>query len=392
MTDSDSEDDPMTSPDVLLSVWLDRSRELTKSKHEGSLDGWTRCTALARIVHGDTHWMLALTHTQLAHEYMQKGLNEQGLAHATKGRDILLSPTSDDPPPEAVYNLSLALYIIGHIQTLQKKLKEAGKSLLKAEKYSTRYKKLSSDTAGTRLSLDIISAIARLRLDQGDNAQARNNFQKAVDLSKEAFGAHNSQLVPLLKGLASATLRGDGDTTAAVSILEEALQIAETSFGPLSEEAGDCLVLLSRAHATAGPSETIAVDYLHRAHSVYTQTLNQYHSKAIGCKDELCKYLSTKSGSQQKVIPLLNELISDKKTAFGELSIEVGESLRLLGTVQLTQGDVKQAAKSLTKAKNVYATVLGAKHKETLNIVRTLDIIVGTGERKVPNPLFKTTV
>ena len=56
------------------------------------------------------------------------------------------------------------------------------------------------------------------------------------------------------------------------------------SFGPLSEEAGDCLVLLSRAHATAGPSETIAVDYLHRAHSVYTQTLNQYHSKAIGCK------------------------------------------------------------------------------------------------------------
>ncbi len=56
------------------------------------------------------------------------------------------------------------------------------------------------------------------------------------------------------------------------------------SFGPLSEEAGDCLVLLSRAHATAGVSETMVEDYLHRAHSLYTQTLNQYHSKAIGCK------------------------------------------------------------------------------------------------------------
>ncbi len=61
----------------------------------------------------------------------------------------------------------------------------------------------------------------RVRLDQGDNAQARKNFQKvitlcmcstvdftepllfqAVDLSKEAFSTHNSHLVPLLKALA----------------------------------------------------------------------------------------------------------------------------------------------------------------------------------------------
>ncbi len=40
----------------------------------------------------------------------------------------------------------------------------------------------------------------------------------------------------------------------------------------------------------------------------------------------------------------------------------------------------------------VYGTVLGTKHKETLNIVHILDIIVGTGERNTVNPLFKTTV
>lgn len=38
-----------------------------------AVESWVRCTALARIVHGDTHWMLGLTHTQLAQQYLHEG-------------------------------------------------------------------------------------------------------------------------------------------------------------------------------------------------------------------------------------------------------------------------------------------------------------------------------
>ena len=45
------------------------------------------------------------------------------------------------------------------------------------------------------------------------------------------------------------------------------------------------------------------------------------------------------------------------------------------------------------QAKDVYTAVLGAKHKETLNIVETLDIIAGLGESRTgTRPIFKTTV
>ena len=83
-----------------------------------AIEHWVRSTALARIVHGDLHWVLAKTHVQLGRAYQQlKGLQEQALMHTTKGRDILLSPSghmmSHDPDSESVYQLSLAHCIIG---------------------------------------------------------------------------------------------------------------------------------------------------------------------------------------------------------------------------------------------------------------------------------------
>ncbi len=63
----------LSNVNAMIILLVSSSPSLLVPLSQGSLDGWTRCTALARIVHGDTHWMLALTHTQLAHEYMQKG-------------------------------------------------------------------------------------------------------------------------------------------------------------------------------------------------------------------------------------------------------------------------------------------------------------------------------
>ena len=89
-----------------------------------AIDHWIRCTALARIVYGDAHWMFAKTHIQLAKAYQQlMDLHQQALMHATKGRDILLSPSShmtashDHADVQSVYQLSSAHCIIGKALT-----------------------------------------------------------------------------------------------------------------------------------------------------------------------------------------------------------------------------------------------------------------------------------
>lgn len=132
----------MTPPDVLLQLSMKEAEKaancnvsnkifpLSLSLHiftlfqdpDLAIEYWIRSTALARIVHGDFHWVLAKTHIQLARAYQQlKDLHEQALMHATKGRDILLSPSghmiSHDPDPESIYQLSLAHCVIGKALT-----------------------------------------------------------------------------------------------------------------------------------------------------------------------------------------------------------------------------------------------------------------------------------
>ena len=124
-----------------------------------------KCTALSRIVYGDSHWQFASCHIQLGKSYLDlKGiyvwnfnskdvlcwsckrrrkllsshvtgygthlshlpdLPEQALVHAVKGRGILLLPgshvTSHDPPPEAVHHLAVAHCVVGRVLTMQGK-------------------------------------------------------------------------------------------------------------------------------------------------------------------------------------------------------------------------------------------------------------------------------
>ena len=82
----------MTPPDVLLKKAAKQAKQLLKqlprvssnrgcapevgvaSDEEGVttvLDVCIRCVALARIVYGDDHWILAKMHIQLGHVYLQ---------------------------------------------------------------------------------------------------------------------------------------------------------------------------------------------------------------------------------------------------------------------------------------------------------------------------------
>ena len=52
------------------------------------------------------------------------------------------------------------------------------------------------------------------------------------------------------------------------------------SFGANSEEVGDSLMSLGRAHVSDGAAE----EYFQRAHTVYVRTFDEHHPKAVECK------------------------------------------------------------------------------------------------------------
>ena len=91
------DNDLMTPPDVLLESALKQAeKHVTQNNkvktcthththtvytcihihqlQDAAVTEWTRCTALARIVHGDSHWAFANTHIQLGKAYSNKGL------------------------------------------------------------------------------------------------------------------------------------------------------------------------------------------------------------------------------------------------------------------------------------------------------------------------------
>lgn len=105
------------------------------------LDTCIKCVALARIVHGDEHWILAKMHVQLANVYLQhrgmqnilhysqhryaifSDLPQQALKHAVKASSILTSPgsplMSHDAGFEVRCQLVLAHSIAGQVYTAQ---------------------------------------------------------------------------------------------------------------------------------------------------------------------------------------------------------------------------------------------------------------------------------
>lgn len=83
-SDGNYDDDLMTPPDVLLKEAMKQAKHLisstqemgavTNSENDGRIDDiidcCIRCMALARIVHGESHWVLAKMHVQLAKAYL----------------------------------------------------------------------------------------------------------------------------------------------------------------------------------------------------------------------------------------------------------------------------------------------------------------------------------
>lgn len=163
-----------------------------------------------------------------------------------------------------------------------------------------------------------------------------------------------------------------------------------------SEEGDDA----SPAHVTeAKLSAEAAAEVEHllrKAQDITCALLGQEHCEYIECKEDLARFFLLMS-QYEEAVSVQKSVVKLKKKAFGSCSREVAYSYKLLGTAYMSSGSVEDSRKCLEKAMNIYSSVLGENHKETVSVMRSLDLINSFGlsghqglfHRK---PLFRTVV
>lgn len=68
----------------------------------------------------------------------------------------------------------------------------------------------------------------------------------------------------------------------------------------------------------------------------------------------------------QRCVEIQQASLALKRSAFGDLSAEVADTLQLIGSVEMTKGRTRQACRTMTKVSTAYSRP--AAHLDTQNI------------------------
>nr|XP_006007225.1 PREDICTED: tetratricopeptide repeat protein 23-like isoform X1 [Latimeria chalumnae] len=166
-----------------------------------------------------------------------------------------------------------------------------------------------------------------------------------------------------------------GDHESAIQHLLQAHSIL-LSKDPSREETAEIAHSLAQAYAASKKEGVNGVieKYYEDSVSGYKEVLGLENSKCLAVLDDYCQFLILIGKHKQAAVLLLDSLES-KKSTFGELSAEVAETYRLLGGIELAQGDQKRAHHKLKKCLEIQILLYGSQHAKTRASQQTLDLL-----------------
>ncbi|KAG7255639.1 hypothetical protein CRUP_003692 [Coryphaenoides rupestris] len=313
-----------------------------------------RCVALAKLAYGERHLKLAQAHIQLAEAYLQfKGWGAQAQEHSSEARELLLSqpaptPCSDDGP--------LVLTWLLRSDLTQGAAAEAESSYLNAGQVLEQlYEQGGVDREEKRKAeLKISTALSRLYQRRGRPEAALAQCERSLQLLGD---------------------RGDpGETCAAY----RDMAAIEQSRGGGPDRAHVCHSLAmvhSSAAAAAAPAaepqhNKSAAHYFEESLGAYRTTVGAQDPTFLTAQDDYCHFLLI-NGQKERCAEIQKASLAPKRSVFGEWSSEVADSLQLIGGVEMTQGLIKQAHRTLRKCLEIQNVVYGPQHKKTKDTQKT---------------------
>jgi tetratricopeptide (TPR) repeat protein len=174
----------------------------------------------------------------------------------------------------------------------------------------------------------------------------------------------------------------------AVPLAQQALTLAEATFGPEHPRVATSLQHLARLHRELGRYAE-AEPLLQRALTIREQILGPEHPEVASSLNELA-LLSKDQGRYAQAEPLLQRALTIREQALGVQHPEVAESLNDLAVLYQAQGRYAEAEPFYQRALRIREQALGPKHPDVaLSLNNLATLYQAQGQLAQAEPLFQ---
>ncbi|KAM7414518.1 hypothetical protein PAMA_019367 [Pampus argenteus] len=118
----------------------------------------------------------------------------------------------------------------------------------------------------------------------------------------------------------------------------------------------------------------------HNGH-YFEQSLNSYKNSVglqdpafLAAQDDFCHFLLL-NGQQERCVDIQRASLTSKRSTYSDLSAEVADTLQLIGSVEMSEGKMKQAYRTLTKCLEIQSLLYGPQHKKTKATQKAVDML-----------------
>ncbi|KAM4733494.1 tetratricopeptide repeat protein 23 [Anableps anableps] len=339
-----------------------------------------RCVALTRLVAGEKQLKLAQAHAKLAKAYLQfKGWGLQALEHLAFAKELLLFHSSVLACNEGEKLEALACHLSVHLtqagaSLLTDNLEEAGSSFLEAEKvlndlYQHGVMNLEEKM---KTQLEITSGLCRVYTRQNRPEEALSQCEKSLDLLKNCNKF--DKMCSVYKDMATIEQERD-HLNKAIDYLSKAHTIAmsHSPEGLEGAQISHSLAMVLSAAPDQHHNET-AGEYFERSLHAYRNSVGPHDPTFLAAQDNFCRYLLM-NGQQEKCLEIQRASLESKRSTFGDLSSEVAETLQLIGSVEMTEGRMNQAYRTMTECLDIQSLLYGLQHKKTRAVQKAVNTL-----------------
>lgn len=349
-------------------------------EYDACIKDLVRCLALVKLVYGDGHLKLAQAHSRLARAYLQfKGWGMQALEHASAARRVLGLCSGGDRLQLRLCLLTVCL-TQGEAALLTEHLAEAESAFLQAEELVRQLEQGSGLLQDERAhaELDICTGLSSVYRRQGRVKEALLRCERSLQLLTDSEQPLRSCAV--YRDMAHLE-QDQGNEDKAIELLLKAHTTALTQT-PAEEREGAALShSLALLLSTSAPSQHNegAGEYFEQSLTLYRRSVGERNPAFLTAQDDFCRFLLLR-GQHERCLELQKASLPCKRTLFGDLSAEVADTLQLMGSVEMTRGQLLQAYRSMAKCLELQSVLFGPQHKKTKATQKAVDMLARAPE------------
>lgn len=211
-------------------------------------------------------------------------------------------------------------------------------------------------------SAESLDRRAKLLLDEGDDSAAVRLLREALKLRKKTLGLEHQDTIDNLSQLAFILLT-TGDYEAAEPLLRQTLSLREKTLGPEHPESVSCLNNLALLLNNIGDYDA-AEPLFRRALEIRERTLGDEDPATARSMNALAATLMEKD-ELDAAEPLFRRALAVERKVLGQQHPDTCMSLDNLGLLLERKGDSDGAEKSYRRALKIREKALGTEHPET---------------------------